>query len=290
MAKQHILFIINPISGSGSKISWESLIRETLDHSKFSFQIQYTKSKGHAVQLSKDAANAAIDIVCAVGGDGTINEVAQGMMGSTTPMAIIPRGSGNGLARHFSIPTKPRSALENLNCAKQTTMDVGVFDHSIFLCASGIGFDAAVAKAFDQFGKRGFISYAWLSLKAYLAYKPNTYEIELDQKRLSKSAFLIAFANASQFGNDALIAPEATTDDGLLNLVIIKPFSVWEAPSIIFKTFRGTIHKSKYCETITFKNLTITTNDHIAHVDGEPVEINKKIHLSIRPKSLKIVY
>lgn len=290
MPKQQILFIINPISGSGKPIDWESLIPSHLDTNQFDYQIKYTKRKGDGIKISSDAAKKETDIVCAVGGDGTINEVAQGLINSNSSLAIIPRGSGNGLARHFSIPVTPSKALHTINRGKSHNMDVGYLNKKLFLCVAGIGFDATVAKAFDEFGKRGLLSYALLSVKKFFAYRPFNYSITIDQKEIKTKAFLIAFANASQFGNNAYIAPEAKTDDGLLNLTIIKPFPLWATPDIILKTFNKKIHQSKYTESYTFRSLTLKSNNPTTHIDGEPIDVDGSISVSLNSNSLKIIY
>lgn len=290
MNKQNILFIVNPISGVRPFVDWKQLLDDYLDHTRFSFSIHETTSRGDATLTSKEAANKGVDVVCAVGGDGTINEVAKGLIDSATTLAIIPRGSGNGLARHFSIPLDPIKAIERINQAATQVIDTGLINGSLFLCLAGIGFDATVAKAFDEFGKRGLLSYAQLALRTYFSYASQRYEIQLAKQTIYTQAFLIAFANASQFGNNAYIAPEADACDGLLDLVIIKPFPWWAAPSVVARIFLGSINLSRYCQRITFDQLTVKSSHHLFHIDGEPAEATDKVQVSVRPKSLKILY
>ncbi|UXX79638.1 diacylglycerol kinase family lipid kinase [Reichenbachiella carrageenanivorans] len=290
MTKQRIRFVINPISGTGRVIKWSALIQQYLDSKQFDYEIKYTSAQGDATTLAIEAANQNIDIVCAVGGDGTINEVAQGLVNTTTSLAILPRGSGNGLARHFTIPTKPTQAILQLNQGKVHHMDAGLINDKLFLCVAGIGFDATVAHAFDAFGKRGLLSYAWLSLKAFLSYKPYTYNIRMDQQSIRTKAFLLTFANASQFGNNAYIAPEAHTNDGLLNLTVIKPFPLWATLGLLIKTFNKKLHLSKYCESYTFNTLTLQSDNPQTHIDGEPLLQTEELQVQVQPNCLKIFY
>lgn len=290
MPKKQILFIINPISGSGKVVDWKSIIKLHLNTDLFDHKISYTGKQGDATRFSQDAAGAHYDVVCAVGGDGTINEVAQGLINTETAMAIIPRGSGNGLARHLGIPIDPKKAIKRLNEGKTHHMDTGLLNDKLFLCVAGMGFDATVAKAFDEFGKRGLLSYMYLSATHYFKYKPSNYTIHIDGQKIYTKAFLITFANASQFGNNAFIAPMANTNDGLMNLIIIKPFPLLASVRIIFQVFTKKIQQSRYCETHTFQSLHIESDNNVAHIDGEPTLCSGPTHVSIRPNSLKIVY
>lgn len=290
MTKKHIYFIINPEAGSKKPLKWESIISTYLDHSIFEYKIFYTKKKGDATQYANEFATNEIDIVCAIGGDGTVNEVAKGLINSKTALAIIPRGSGNGLARHFSIPMDPVDAIKKVNLASIQTMDVCYINEIPFFCLAGFGFDAHIAKAFDDYGKRGLISYAWLSLKNFFTYKSKFYKLTTDQAELNIEAFLISIANASQFGNNTYIAPNAKTDDGLIDLAIIKPFPFWATPGILIKLFRRSIHTSKYYIPLQAKSIQIETQENFAHIDGEPIHLSHTIQASIIPNSLHIVY
>lgn len=290
MNRKQIHFIINPISGNGKKLNWQELIDQHLDHSQFDYTIHFTQSQYDATFLSKKAAQSEVDIVCAVGGDGTINEVAKGLLHSNTALSIIPRGSGNGLARHLNIPLKPEEAIIFINHGTISKMDVGYLNDQLFLCVAGMGFDAQVAHAFNRFGKRGFLSYAWLSIISYLKYKPIVCQIHVDRKTLNLKAFLISFANASQFGNDTYIAPHAKINDGFLNLVSIKPFPFWSIPQLIFKTFQKKIHTSRYYEAIQFQSLSLETSSTISHIDGEPIFSPPVVRVTVEPKALNILY
>ena len=290
MAKQHIAFIINPIAGNAKPLDWDFLLKTHLDHSRFNYQIYFTQKQGDASSCSEESAKNLIDIVCAVGGDGTINEVAQGLVNSNTALAIIPRGSGNGLARHFSIPMNPIEAIKNLNCSSTHKMDTCYLNNRLFLCVAGIGFDAHIAKAFNDCGKRGLASYAWLSLRNFLTYRPKYYELTTDKKKIGTRAFLIAFANASQFGNNAYIAPNAQSNDGQIDLIIIKPFPLWATPGILIRLFSRSIHRSRYYEKHSVEAVHIHSQNNVVHVDGEPLNLPDSTHVSILRQSLKIVY
>ena len=149
-SRKKILFIVNPISGTRGNISLENLLSQHLDDELFDWEVYFTKGRTDATLKAKDAVYKGVDIVAAVGGDGTINEVAQGIVGTDAFMAIIPNGSGNGFANYFNISHDPAQAIKKINKLKSKTIDTGRFNGQLFLTVAGLGFDAQVAHAFDQ--------------------------------------------------------------------------------------------------------------------------------------------
>ena len=287
--KKSILFIVNPISGGIRLHNFEETISKQIDHTQFDWKVYETQKAGDATsKATKEKAH--YDVICAVGGDGTINEVAQCLIGTATAFAVIPKGSGNGFSNHFNIPKNVAGAIDIINKGKIKAIDTGLFNNKPFLSVAGLGFDAEVAKAFDSYGARGYSSYIKLTIKHFLTYEPNTYQVTSDNITTSETAFLITIANCSQFGNDITIAPTAVIDDGSLKLVILKPFRWWQIPSLFFSLKRNKIHQSKFCKTVDIKNLSIESNDTIAHIDGEPITISPKTTVAVRPKSLKMIY
>ena len=232
IAKKKIVFIMNPISGTVSKAGIPAIIDSTLDKEKFDYVIKHTEYAGHASDLAREAANAGTDIVVAVGGDGTVNEVARAIVHTHTALGIIPCGSGNGLARHLSIPLDFRKAIEIINACEIHDLDYGIINEMPFFCTCGMGFDAFISLKFAMSGKRGPISYAENVLKEGLKYKPETYIIENENGKQQYEAFLISCANASQYGNNAYIAPQASMSDGLLDVIIMEPFDIIEAAQV----------------------------------------------------------
>jgi diacylglycerol kinase (ATP) len=281
--------IINPKAGTRGKDNVEKVVYQLLDSSKFDYEIIYTKGPCHATQLSKEAASLGYDLVLAVGGDGTINEVGKGLIGSETAMGIIPSGSGNGLARHLQIPTDPAKAIDTINCFHQTTIDTVRINEDYFLGVAGIGFDAHIAQQFAKSKLRGFWAYAALVLKNYRKYSPQAFEMEVDGKAMKIEGLLVSFAKSSQYGNDIKIAPHAKLNDDHFHLIILKNPPFYALPNLLLKLKNGTISTSKYYESICCREISIPRKKLNAHIDGEPAFFEKGICLKVCPKSLKVV-
>ena len=197
--RKDILFIVNPVSGTSGKNFVLKLIEDYLDKGLYDYEVAKTEHVGHATELAKDAAQRGMDMVCAIGGDGTVNEVASGLVHTQTALAIIPSGSGNGLARHLRIPTDPLSAIKIINRGIVQMMDYGIVNKRPFFCTCGVGFDAFISQRFAESGKRGPISYLENVLNSSLNYHPETYEIDIINNKEGKEvhekhkAFLISY-------------------------------------------------------------------------------------------------
>ena len=288
--KRRIIFIINPISGTQNKDTVLHLIDEVIDKSKYSWTIEYTKNAGHAVEIAADAAKEGVDIVVAVGGDGTMNEVGRSLVDTQTALAILPFGSGNGLARHLQIPMDPRQALEVINEGLIERIDYGKINGTTFFCTCGVGFDAFVSLKFAEAGKRGMLTYLEKMLQESLSYQPETYELETEDGKVRHKAFLIACANASQYGNNAYIAPHATITDGLLDVTILEPFTVLDIPSLAFQLFNKTIDQNSRIKTFKCRNLRIRrASSGVVHFDGDPMITGEGIHVEIIQNGLNVV-
>jgi diacylglycerol kinase family enzyme len=209
--RKRIVFIVNPASGVGRQKGIEFLIDRYLDTSKFSFSVWYTEKAGHATELSREAVSQGLDAVIAVGGDGTINEIAQGLVGTDVALGIVPAGSGNGLSRHLMIPMNPGKALRVLNSYKTARIDTATLNGGLFVSVAGVGFDASVAKKFSRAGKRGFRTYFTIVALSYPMYRPKKYKMVIDGKEITRRALLVSFANSSQFGNNASIDVHSTS-------------------------------------------------------------------------------
>ena len=289
MKKQKLVFIINPISGVGKQKTIEKLIDKVLDKNTFEISIKYTQAPKHATILATESINEQADIVVAVGGDGTVNEVASALINSRVKLAIIPVGSGNGVARHLKIPLKIKNAISIINNQNYTIIDTAQINNVPFIMASGCGFDAFIADEFSKLKTRGFSGYIKLIAKHFLSYHPKHYKLSIDEVTFEKEAFLISVANCSQFGNNAYIAPKAVINDSLLNITIIKKFPLWSTGSIIIKLFSKKLNSSKHIETYTGKNIQISQNDFFAQMDGEPIYSGKEINIAICPSSLNVI-
>jgi diacylglycerol kinase (ATP) len=287
--KQRIRFIINPISGVGKKGDLPDLIEKYLDHSKFDYDIVFTEYRKHAKKLAYEASMNGVDIVCAVGGDGSVHEVGTSLIGTQTKLAILPCGSGNGLARHMGIPVNIPKAIECINKEASIRMDTVLVNDKPFLGIGGYGFDAIVAKKFDSYHKRGFWSYVKLVLREFVRYNPINISVDLNGEIKNMPVVLCTIANASEFGNGFVVSPTSDVTDGKIELCILKPFSIWSAPSVIFRFFRRTSHKSKFAEVIPFQKARIKLSQKIAHYDGEPFDVRDELNIQVVPSSLNIL-
>ena len=231
-----------------------------------------------------------MDVVVAVGGDGTVNEVARAIVHSDTVLGIIPCGSGNGLARHLLLPLNVRKAIDVINRCEVRQLDYGIINDYPFFCTCGMGFDAFVSMKFAEAGKRGPITYVENVLREGLKYKPETYTIEDESGTLQYKAFLISCANASQYGNNAYIAPQASMSDGLMDVIIMEPFDVFEAPQISIEMFSKTLDKNSKIKTFRTRHLHIHRDKPgVIHYDGDPVMTGADIDIELKPKGINII-
>lgn len=288
--KKKAVFIINLISGTSDKAAIPGLIDQNLDKTQFEYEIAVTQYAGHASEIAAKAKDDGVDVVVAIGGDGTVNEVARAIVHSSTALGIIPCGSGNGLARHLLLPLNVRKAIEVINRCEIRQLDYGIINDYPFFCTCGMGFDAFVSMKFAEAGKRGPITYVENVLREGLKYKPETYTIEDDNGTLQYKAFLISCANASQYGNNAYIAPQASMSDGLMDVIIMEPFDVFEAPQISIEMFSKTLDKNSKIKTFRTRHLHIRRDKPgVIHYDGDPVMTGADIDVELKPKGINII-
>ena len=281
---------MNPISGTSSKERVPDLIEETLDKDKFEYELRLTEYAGHASEIAKEAKDKGVDIVVAVGGDGTVNEVARAIVHSNTALGIIPCGSGNGLARHLLLPMNLRKSIEIINECEIRDLDYGIINEYPFFCTCGMGFDAFVSKKFADSGKRGPISYAEQILKEGINYKAESYEIEDENGTIKYNAWLVSCANASQYGNNAYIAPQASMSDGLLDIIIMEPFDIIEAPEVWLEMFNKTLDKNLHIKTFKSKKIRVHRSEPgFIHFDGDPVMADADVEVQIIEKGIKML-
>ena len=283
------LFIINPISGGKKKDGVPELIDKHLDKSVLKPVIVFTDGVAHAKQIAHEAAGK-FDMVVAVGGDGTVNEVASAIVGSNAILGIVPFGSGNGLARFLGIPMDTAKAIETLSTGKWITMDSGRVNGQPFFNMAGMGFDAHISEVFSHNKKRGFITYIKSSIKEVISYKPQVYHLNIDGKDYRREAFMLSFANSSQYGNDAHISPTASVQDGLLDVCVIKPFPLWRFFEMGIRMMRKTTDKTKYVEIIKGERILVKRSEPgPLHLDGEPQMAGVDAEIVLVPHSLKVI-
>lgn len=290
MESSKTVFIVNPKSGSGSKKEVIEKINKYMTEKKADYSIIETEYAGHAEKITKELAGK-VKTVVAVGGDGTVNEIARSLTGSDTALAILPFGSGNGLARDLSIPMRLSSALKTIIDGEKIQIDYGLVNKHPFFCTCGTGFDASVSLKFADSNKRGLITYIEKTLTEWLNYSPIEYELTVDDYEPKKiKAFLIACANASQYGNNAYIAPAADISDGIMDVTIVLPFNVWEIPGLVIQLFTNTINKNSKIKTFKCRKLHISAKENNpGHYDGDPVMLDKDIDVEIVNKGLYVI-
>ncbi|HXA02297.1 MAG TPA: YegS/Rv2252/BmrU family lipid kinase [Cytophagaceae bacterium] len=287
---EKILFIINPVSGGNRRKDMPQLIKANIDPDRLDAFIVMTEFRGHATILAEEALKQGIKRIVAVGGDGTINETARALLHTEASFGIIPSGSGNGLARHLKIPLDTIRALQVLNNAKIVSIDTGNVNGKAFFCTAGVGFDAHIGKVFADKKVRGFRTYISSAFNEFFRYKPSTYKLLIEGTEMEKKAFCITFANASQYGNNAYICPDAAIEDGFLDICIIEPFPLYAAFDMARRLFEKSIFNSKYVSRVRIKQFLLRSDqDMIAHVDGEPHEEGKEILVKVLPGSLKVM-
>ena len=283
---EHLFFLINPISGGRSKDGFQNSIDQNLDKSLFTYEFRYTEYAGQATEILEERKKLKETII-AVGGDGTINEIAQILVGNNKRMGIIPQGSGNGLARHLGISLQSHKAIKQLNTAINSYIDTATLNKQFFISIAGVGFDSLVAQKFELSKNRGFLGYAKLVLKEYFQFKEQEYILNLDGKDFTKKAALISFANSSQFGYNAVIAPKAHIADGFLDVCIMRKPKLYQIPITLLKVWMGKANQSTLLEIIKAKYIVLYPNQfQFANIDGESKKVGEKVEIQIKPKSL----
>lgn len=291
---KNIAFIINPISGSkqtqSAKRKLPKLIMQLLDSEQWLPNIAFTEYAGHATELAHQYARMGFDAVVAVGGDGTVNEVARGLRDTQTAMGILPMGSGNGFARHLNIPIRVNKAIEMLNHSEPISVDYGLANGKLFVSTCGTGFDALIADHFAGSSKRGFATYLQNILKDAFSYSPQTYHIVGDGLDVTHKAFLITFANANQWGYEALIAPKASIQDGKMDIMMMSSHALLGSAALALRLFAGSIDDSHFMDTLRAKEITLERESEAPfHLDGDPVPMEKDIHIKIVADGLRVL-
>lgn len=288
--RKRILFVINPISGGKKKSAFNKQVLEVLDLEKFDPTFKITDHPNHAFELGKAAIAEGYDAVVAVGGDGTINELGSAILGSDMPLGIVPEGSGNGLALYLGIPLNESAAIRRINRFETVEVDTGEINGRNFFNIAGLGFDASVSDHFATENIRGPIGYLNSVINVWSKFKPSKYTLVVDGKEYIREAFMISVANSPQYGNNAYIAPQASINDGLLDVCVVHRFPIYLLPKMVFHLFTKSADQSDYVEIIPGKAITIVRDDKgPVHVDGEPVEMGETLDINIKHKSLKII-
>ena len=289
-SKKNILFLLNPISGIGKKGDLPEMIKAHIRGHHY--ELRYTEYRKHGEEIAQAEKNNR-DAIVAIGGDGTVNEIASALVDSNCAMGVIPAGSGNGLARHLKIPLNVKSAIERISEFIPQTYDTGKVNGHFFAGTCGFGFDGYIAERFDKYPKRGFLSYAKLIALEYSKYTPLTFKVTIGDKIIEQKALVCAVANSSQFGNGFTISPSSDMQDGKMELIMISKFPFIETMGIGTKFFTQSIHKSKHFKSFEiFDKIDIEVledQEIFYHVDGEPHTGGKKFSVELFEKNLLIL-
>jgi len=284
-----LLVIVNPIAGTISKGNLTEQLCEHLRKLDFDIDVMFTRAKDDATRMAREAVSKKYLGVVAVGGDGTINETANALCGTDVALGIIPAGSGNGLARHLGISMDPIKAVEVIGERNIISSDYGTVNKRNFYCTFGVGFDAAVSCRFARQSRRGKMMYLKSAIDEYIHYKPQEYVISANGKVITERAFLIAICNASQYGNNAYIAPYADITDGLLDITIIHAGNALDIASIGIDLMSGSLARNLMIDTFRTTAAVITRAEGgPAHIDGEPLTIDDTMYIQCHPGQLKI--
>ena len=284
-------FIFNPTAGTGRQAEFPALLTRYFgSEAAGDYVLRPTEGPGHATELARAAAQAGCRVVVAVGGDGTVNEVGQGLLHQpATAMGIVPRGSGNGLARHLKVPLNLGAALRRLRQPTFSRMDVGLLNDRPFFCTAGLGFDARVSQQFAQAGSRGLSTYLRVTMQEYQTFEPVPVVVETNGHTLRTDCYVLAFANASQYGNNAYIAPNADLRDGLLDMCLMDALPPWRALQVVLGMALGTLPRTGGAAYSRTSRATVRAAAPIGcHADGDYLGHATEFEIDLLPLALEV--
>ena len=289
-----IHIIINPFSGARGRSMGNTraeLARRLVALRGIEARVQVTEYPGHGIELARQALADDASLVCAWGGDGTVNEIASVLSYTGVPLGVIPEGSGNGLARELGVYLSPEKALDVAINGHERVIDAGQMGDRPFFNLAGIGLDARIASLFNQRAphRRGFLRYIWLGWQQLVTYVPASYRIQIQGEQRELRAIMIVSANLGQYGNGAYIAPGADAEDGKLDLVIVGARSMSRAFLLTPRLFTRSLHQARDILTTQVTQVSIASNDPlICHVDGEPFEAGSEVTITVKPRALRV--
>lgn len=287
---QHLVFIINPRSGTDRVKALQAAIDAGIDTTRYTHETRYTERPQHGTELAREAAAAGAHAVIAVGGDGSVRDVALGLLGTRTALGIIPKGSGNGMARSIGVPLTPEQAIAVINAGSLQAIDVGYVNDELFISNAGVGFDALISKRFANSTTRGLGSYSWLVTKHLWQYREWDWRITIDGKEHRERAFLVNVANGHQLGYSFSIAPRADHADGWLDVTIIRKFPKWLGGDLALRALRGTINNSRYVKHYRARKVSIAHPDlKLMQTDGDAHPCTARLDFRIEPGALQVI-
>lgn len=290
LAPKRIVFIVNPRAGTNLQKHIRKSVDRHLDHRRFIYGIWHTEKAGHAAELAQKAREEGYQIVVAVGGDGSINEVASALLHTDVAVGVIPAGSGNGLAMHLGYGRDIDKAIRKLNTATVQTIDCGLLNGHPFVNLAGIGIDGLVAKRMKGSRLRGFLPYFIRSVAAGLAYSARYCTIETEDRKIREKCFVVTVANGPMYGYNFRIAPDALLDDGLFSVVLFRDVPRWRYFAAIPASLNGNIYDAGFVEHFSARRVKITSEGaNYIHIDGESIELQGELNFEMAPLALKIL-
>ncbi|MFT3793453.1 diacylglycerol/lipid kinase family protein [Flavobacterium sp.] len=288
-----IHFIVNPISGNGKHNLTASMIRDFFPRSEFDIAIDYTKHKGHAIELAQMAKTQKPDYIIACGGDGTINEVASSLVNSNIKLGIVPVGSGNGLASNLAIPRDMEKAFGIIKKGNVNFIDVGTVNDRYFFSNMGIGIDATIIKHYEHNGKRTLTAYIKAALASSLQYQPRRTMHTYGNQVSSSEPFLLFVSNSNEMGYNMSLTPKASLQDGWLNLFLVPKIPLIQKLVLGYYVLRNQVEKFKYGKHFLIQDLYLEQPDTIfmdVQIDGEFHNFKTNtLKVSIARKGLKVL-
>ena len=284
-----VTLIINPRSGHHRAPEAVGLAVEQCSRLDIHLTVHTIHGPGHGTELAREAVRNGADRVLCAGGDGTLNAVACGLLGSDVPLGIVPEGSGNGYSRSLGLPQEPAEAIRMALTGEVRRMDVGYLNDRPFLGTAGIGFDARVAHQFDRSAKRGFGKYFQIIVKEVFGAAPMRVKLQAAGQELEEEVLMVVFANTREFGNGARIAPAARPDDGLADLKVVRKPGTLGLFRAFLDLYTGNADRSSYIRTLITDRATVWQEGTLAHLDGEPVDIGHDVEFRLEPAKLWVV-
>jgi len=288
--KRKVLFIINPLSGVTRKRNIPGLIEKYIDRSAMETEVIFTSYAGHAVEITKEYVAKNFDTVVAVGGDGSVNEVARCLAGTPVTLGIIPLGSGNGLARHLRIPLHTGKAIELLNRNKRERIDACQVNKHYFFSGAGFGFVADVVHSIKRSGFRGFKGYTLHAMKNYFFYRAQKVHLEANGRVFDGAYFVVHVSNSNQFGYEMKIAPDADLQDGVMELVIASKKARWHVLGLAFDTFTNRFQRNNKIFYLHTPRVKVDFEGRMkVHVDGDAVWLDSPAVFRVLPLHLNVI-
>ena len=284
-----MVLIINPVAGTGRSNDLSGMAMNFFEPD-FDLDIRHTQFPGHAREIALECQQQGYGLIVVAGGDGTINEAAGAIINTDTVLGILPTGSGNGLARHLSIPMNIPKACTLIRQGRTFTIDAGMANDHLFFCTAGVGFDAYIGHEFARGKSRGLYGYVNHVIREYFRYRSRSYEVGTGENLEDREAFIITVANAGQYGNNAYIAPHANIADGYLDLCVVRNFPKLRAIKMGIQLFNKTISRSPYYSTEKIQSIRIgMKGEGFYHLDGEVFPLNSRLDISVVPRCLKVI-